>query len=70
VSADWRLLRRITTLLAAGRGITDADIPDRPGVTATEARQVARILYRRRLAGFCAGYVAAAPSRGERRRAA
>ena len=70
MSPGRRLPWRILPLLADGLGMTDAEIAERLGVPVAEARQAARVLYRMRKADFILGYVDAAPSRAEGRRAA
>jgi transcription initiation factor IIE alpha subunit len=70
VSPDWALMRRILSTLADDDGLADAEIAEQLGVPLADVRQAARILYRQRRIDMCAGYMVAAPSADEGRRAA
>ena len=56
--------------LAGDDGLTDAELAEQLGAPLGDVRQAARILYRQRRIDMCAGYVVAAPSSTEGRRAA
>lgn len=70
MSPDWALMRHILSMLADDDGLADADIAEQLVVPLADVRQAARILYRQRRVDMCAGYLVAAPSHAEGRRAA
>ena len=70
MSPDWALMGLILSVLADDDGRADAEIAEQLGAPLADVRQAARVLYRQRRIGMCAGYMAAVPSSAEERRAA
>jgi transcription initiation factor IIE alpha subunit len=68
--AQWRLARRVATLLADEIGLTDQDLTARLDVSMAELRQVLPVMYRQRRIDRCRSYTVLTPHVGEGRRAA
>ena len=68
--AQWRLARRVATLLADKIGLTDQDPAARLDVSMAELRQVLPVMYRQRRIDRCWSYTVFTPRAGEGRRAA
>jgi hypothetical protein len=68
--AQWRLARRVATLLADEIGLTDQDLTARLNVSMAELRQVLPVMYRQRRIDRCWSYTVLTPHAGEGRRAA